>query len=128
MSGYFEGPGPEAEWRAFLAEGRFMIQRSASSGAAVFYPRTIAPGTGAADLEWVEAAGTGTVHATTCTRQRPEKGGDYNISIVELDEGPRLMTRVDGVAPDAVRIGMRVKARIAEVGGALNVVFDVVEG
>ncbi|MEL6482614.1 MAG: OB-fold domain-containing protein, partial [Pseudomonadota bacterium] len=67
------------------------------------------------------------VYATTCTRQRPEKGGDYNIALVDLDEGPRLMTRVEGVAADAVAIGMRVKARIAEVGGAPNVVFDVVE-
>ncbi|MEM7528525.1 MAG: OB-fold domain-containing protein [Pseudomonadota bacterium] len=127
MSVYFEGPGPEARYRAYLAEGRFMIQRSASSGAYVFYPRTLAPGTGMPDLEWVEPSGMGTVYATTCTRQRPEKRGDYNISLVALDEGPRLMTRVDGVAPDAVRIGMRVKARIAEVGGEPNVVFDVVE-
>ncbi|MEL6208812.1 MAG: OB-fold domain-containing protein [Pseudomonadota bacterium] len=127
MSGYFDGPGPEAQYRAYLAEGRFMIQRSSSSGAYVFYPRTLAPGTGEQDLEWVEASGMGTVYATTCTRQRPEKGGDYNIALVDLDEGPRLMTRVEGVAADAVAIGMRVKARIAEVGGAPNVVFDVVE-
>lgn len=121
-----DAKGPEAEWRAFLAEGRFMIQRG-PSGAHVFYPRVAAPGSGEAPLEWVEASGMGTVYATTCTRQRPEKGGDYNISLVDLDEGPRMMTRVEGVAADAVVIGMRVKARIAEVGGEPNVVFDVQE-
>ncbi|MEM7500300.1 MAG: OB-fold domain-containing protein [Pseudomonadota bacterium] len=128
MSVYFDGPGPEARFRAYLAEGKFMIQRSAGSGEHVFYPRTLAPGTGAQDLEWVEPSGMGTVYATTCTRQRPEKGGDYNISLVDLDEGPRMMTRVEGVAADAVTIGMRVKARIAEIGGEPNIVFDVVEG
>ncbi|HEX5535954.1 MAG TPA: zinc ribbon domain-containing protein, partial [Sphingobium sp.] len=38
---------PEAEWRAHLAEGRFMIQRSRSTGGYVFYPRVAEPGTGA---------------------------------------------------------------------------------
>lgn len=120
-------PGPEAAFRAFLAEGKLMIQRSASTGAYVFYPRVALPGTGARDLAWVEASGLGTVYATTVTRQRPNPDGssaDYNIAIVELDEGPRLMSRVEGVAPDKVAIGLRVKARIAEVDGAPNIVFD----
>lgn len=124
MSDYFDGPGPEAQFKAFLAEGKFMIQRSASSGAHVFYPRTVAPGTGTADLEWVEASGTGTVYATTVNRQRPEKGGDYNIALIDLTEGPRMMARVEGVAPDAVTIGMAVKARIGEMAGEPAVIFD----
>jgi hypothetical protein len=120
-------PGPEAEFRAFLAQGRFMLQKSASTGAFVFYPRVAAPGSGARDLVWVEASGFGTVYATTVTRQRPNPDGsraDYNIALIELDEGPRLMSRVEGIAPEAVTIGMRVKARIAEVDGAPGLVFD----
>jgi hypothetical protein len=120
-------PGPEAAFRAFLAEGRFMIQKSASSGAHVFYPRVAAPGTGEADLEWVEASGMGTVYATTVTRLKPNPDGtpaDYNIAIVTLDEGPRMMSRVEGIAPAEVTIGLRVKARIATVDGAPNIVFD----
>lgn len=124
MSEYFDGPGPEAQFKAFLAEGKFMIQRSASTGAHVFYPRTVAPGTGTADLEWVEASGTGTVYATTVNRQRPEKGGDYNIALIDLTEGPRMMARVEGVAPDAVTVGMAVTARIGEMAGEPAVIFD----
>lgn len=119
--------GPEAAFRAFLAEGRFMIQRSASTGAHVFYPRVAAPGTGETDLDWVEASGMGTVYATTVTRQKPNPDGssaDYNIAIITLDEGPRMMSRVEGMAPDKVAIGLRVKARIATVDGAPNIVFD----
>ncbi|MDW8445181.1 MAG: zinc ribbon domain-containing protein [Acetobacteraceae bacterium] len=63
--------GPEAQFRAFLAEGRLMLQRSRSTGRYVFFPRVAAPGTGERDLEWVEASGLGTVYATTVTRQRP---------------------------------------------------------
>ncbi|MGF1502831.1 MAG: Zn-ribbon domain-containing OB-fold protein [Paracoccaceae bacterium] len=128
MSDPSETPGPEARFRAFLAEGRFMIQRSASTGAFVFYPRVAVPGSGATDLDWVEASGLGTVHATTVTRQRPEKGGDYNIALVDLDEGPRMMARVDGLPPEEVRIGLRVRARIGEAGGIPAVVFIPAEG
>jgi len=124
MSDTFDGPGPEARFKAYLAEGKFMIQRSASTGAHVFYPRTINPGTGEADLEWVEASGEGTVYATTVTRQRPEKGGDYNIALIDLAEGPRMMARVEGIAPDAVTIGMKVKAKIGEAGGEPAIVFE----
>ncbi|HLT76165.1 MAG TPA: OB-fold domain-containing protein [Ferrovibrio sp.] len=115
------GPGPEAEYRAFLSQGRFMIQRSVSTGQYVFYPRVAAPGSGATDLEWVEASGLGRIYSITVNRART---GDYNIALVELDEGPRLMTRIEGV--ETAAIGTRVRARIAELGGEPAVVFDVV--
>ena len=126
MSGYFDGPGPEAVFRAHLGQGRFMIQRSASTGAHVFYPRLVAPGTGEADLEWVEASGEGTVHATTVNRRRPEKGGDFNVALIDLAEGPRMMSRVVGIDPEAVAIGMKVRAKIDELNGAPAVLFEPV--
>ena len=121
---YFSGLGPEAQFKAFLAEGKFMIQRSASNGHYVFYPRTITPCSGLADLEWVEASGAGTVYATTTTRRRPEQGGDYNIALINLAEGPRMMARVDGVAPDQVTIGMKVTARVGEIDGETAVIWS----
>jgi uncharacterized OB-fold protein len=124
MTDTFHGQGPEAAWRGFLAQGKFMIQRSASTGRHVFYPRVAVPGTGETDLEWVEASGRGTVYATTCTRQRPEQGGDYNIALIDLEEGPRMMARVEGVAPDAVTIGMRVRAKIGTLAGEPAVIFE----
>ena len=104
---------PTATYFRNLAEGRFMIQRSPSSGEWVFYPRMVAPRSGATDMEWVEPSGRGTVYATTVKRSKPP-GADVNIAIVELDEGPRLMTHVQGLAPDEVRIGMRVRALIVD--------------
>ncbi|MEO0683381.1 MAG: OB-fold domain-containing protein [Pseudomonadota bacterium] len=118
-----DAPGPEAEFRAHLAQGRFMLQRSAATGAYMFPPRTAAPGTGARDLEWTPASGKGVVYATTVSRRRPEQGGPVNIALIELAEGPRMMSRVDGVAPEDVAIGMPVRARIEEVLGDLAVVW-----
>ena len=113
---------PEIEWRAHLAEGRFMIQRSRSTGGHVFYPRVAEPGTGAQDLEWVEASGQGTVHAVTVVRKK-DPNDSYNVVLVDLAEGPRLMSRVDGIAPDAVMIGMSVRANIIDEGGQPLLVF-----
>ena len=104
---------PEQEYFAHLAEGRFMLQRSASTGGYVFYPRVAEPGTGATDLEWVEASGRGMVYASTVVRQRPP-ADDYNVVLVDLAEGPRMMSRVDGLRPDEVRIGLRVRARVLQ--------------
>ncbi len=124
MSGYFDGPGPEAIFRAHLAEGRFMIQRSASTGFHVYYPRVMMPCSGEADLEWVEASGEGTVYATTVNRRRPEKGGDFNVALIDLAEGPRMMSRVVGIEPEAVTIGMKVRAKIDDLNGAPAVLFE----
>ena len=76
--------GPEEQFRAGLAEGRFMIQRSRSTGAYVFYPRPFVPGTGETDLEWVEASGEGTVHSTTVNRRSPEKGGSPTYRAADI--------------------------------------------
>lgn len=112
------GPGPEAEYRAHLQAGRFMIQRSRSTGTHNFYPRIAIPGTGEQDLEWVAVSGLATVYAITVNRARD---GAYNLALVDLDEGPRMMTRIDGV--ETVPIGARVRARIIEANGAPLVVF-----
>jgi uncharacterized protein len=112
--------GPEAQYRAYLAEGRFRIQRSRSTGQHVFYPRVAAPVSGATDLEWVDASGFGTVYSITVNRS---KEGSYNIALVQLDEGPRLMSRIEGV--ETAAIGTRVKARIVAIGENPAVVFDV---
>ncbi|MDT4842121.1 hypothetical protein D3C85_683870 [compost metagenome] len=103
---------PESDYQRFLAEGRFMLQRSRQTGAYVFYPRVAQPGTGDTDLEWVEASGRGVVYSTTVVRQRPPTP-NYNVALIDLEEGVRMMSRVEGVAPEEVRIGMVVQAKIA---------------
>jgi uncharacterized OB-fold protein len=115
--------GPEARFRAYLDQGKFMIQRSKSSGRYVFYPRVAAPGTGETDLEWVEASGHGTVYSTTVVRNRPEKGGDYNVALIDLEEGPRMMSRVVDIEPSAIEIGMKVRAKVGELDGKPQVLF-----
>ncbi len=115
--------GPEAHWRAALAEGRFLLQRSGGDGNYIFPPRTMAPGSGRDDLEWVAASGQGTVYSVTVISPRPPLD-PYNVVLVELDEGPRVMSRIEGIAAAEVVIGMRVKARIGEDSGEPILLFD----
>jgi uncharacterized OB-fold protein len=115
-------PGVLARHQALLAEGRFLIQRCGACSKHVYYPRSLCPHCGAEEPAFVEPSGTGTVYAVTTVRRKPDAGGDYNVSVIELDEGVRLMSRVDGVAPGDVRIGHRVRARVADA----LLVFDLI--
>lgn len=106
--------GPEKQYLDKLAAGRFEIQRCAGCGKHVFYPRVLCPHCGAERLDWVAPSGRGTVYSTTIVRRKPADGGDYNVCLVDLAEGPRMLSRVVTVSPDQVRIGMAVAARIAD--------------
>ena len=106
---------PLATYIDHLKRGELGYQFSPSLGRAVFYPRVVAPVTGAADLEWQVSKGLGTVHATTVVH--PREGEPYNVCLVDVDEGFRLMSRVEDIAPRDVRIGMRVKFRVHQPAG-----------
>ncbi|MDB5970245.1 MAG: hypothetical protein JWQ90_2695 [Hydrocarboniphaga sp.] len=114
---------PERQYREFLAQGRFMIQRARGSGRYIFYPRVAEPVTGDTDLEWVEVSGRGTVYSTTLVRKKPPEPS-YNIALIDLAEGPRMMSRVIGLAPGDVRIGMAVLAAVIDDDGTPLVVFE----
>lgn len=114
--------GPEEYWHVALAEGRFLLQRSCSSGKTVFPPRAMEPGSGARDLEWIEAKEGGTVYACTVVYP-PAPKSPYNVVLVDLEEGARIMGRVDDIPPELVCIGLRVRAEIVSEEGNAFVVF-----
>ena len=116
---------PAAFWRAALAEGRILLQRPKGGGRCFFPPRIAAPGSGETDLEWIESAGRGTVYSVTWISRKPPAEA-YNVAIVELDEGPRLMSRIEDALPEALVIGQRVIADIVTEDGAPLIVFRTV--
>ena len=106
---------PLAVYQAYLEKGELAYQWSPEAGSAVCYPRVICPFTGGDRLEWRVSAGIGTVYATTVTH--PREGAPYNVALIDCDEGFRLMSRVEDIGPEAVKIGMRVKFRVHRPGG-----------
>ena len=63
--------------------------------------------------------GLGTVHSITVNRSRD---GAYNVALIDLAEGPRMMSRIEGV--ETLPIGAQVRARIATAAEEPVVVFD----
>jgi uncharacterized protein len=98
-----------------LERGELVYQFSPDAGKAVFYPRVLCPFTGGQRLEWRVSKGLGTVHATTVVY--PADGKPYNVALVDCDEGFRLMSRVEDIAPEQVKIGQRVRLRVHKPGG-----------
>ena len=123
-----EPQGVQAFHQLELNAGRFLIQRCDSCGKHVYFPRESCPHCGSAALEWTQPQGTGTVYAVTTVRRKPAEGGDLNVVLVDLDEGVRLMSRVDSLPADQVRIGQRVQARVQVKDGRGLVLFDAIQG
>lgn len=92
-------------------KGQLAYQVCTDDNAVIFFPRLVAPGSGSTNLEWRVSKGLGTVYATTTTH--PVKGDPYNVALIDVDEGFRMMSRVEDMASDDVKVGMRVKMRMA---------------
>jgi hypothetical protein len=122
------GDAPGAKFESFLKAGELRLQCCRECGKQIYFPRTLCPYCGSNALEWRLASGRGTVYSTTIVRQKPERGGDYNVAIVELAEGARLLSRVQDIAPAEVRIDMAVTAVIGELNGTLLVLFRPATG
>lgn len=99
---------PLGTYLEHLKKGELAYQVTAS-GEAVFYPRVVAPVTGG-DLDWRVSKGLGTVYSTTVVHYRDEP--PLNVVLIDMDEGFRLMSRVEDIDPMHVKIGMRVKFRV----------------
>jgi len=106
---------PLGRWLQHLGKGELAYQFSPEANRAVFYPRVICPFTGSDKLEWRISKGVGTVHATTVVH--PQQGEPYNVALIDMDEGFRMMSRVEDIRPTDVRIGMRVRFRVHQPGG-----------
>ncbi len=120
--------GPDSTFRKGLSKGQINLQQCDGCSRSIFFPRVLCPHCGGMSLTWHRASGAGEVHTTTTVRRRPESGGDYNVCMIELAEGVRMMSRVDGIAPADVRIGMKITAFAGEIDGTPAVLCKPAEG
>jgi len=115
-------PTPTAQpfWDA-LAEHKIRIQYSPSAQRFVFYPRVLAPGTLADDLQWQEISGAGSLYTYTVAH-RPvaphfADGVAHIPAIAQWDEGPRFATEIVNAEPEELRVGMRIRPVFVDVPG-----------
>jgi len=124
----FSGPGPDQIYSDFLRKDIFSLPLCQDCHEFHFYPRVVCPHCGGFNLEWKTLSGKGEVYSTTTIRRKPERGGNYNVCHVTLEEGPRLMSRVEGVDSLDVKIGDQVTAVINKDGDDPFIVFVPAEG
>jgi len=95
------------------SEGELLLQRCRDCGHLQHYPRSLCVRCWSHDLDWQQAAGTGTVWTYTVVAipGHPAWGPHvpYVLALVELDEGPRLMTNIVDCPPDTVYCGQAVR-------------------
>ena len=95
------------------------LQRCGSCGRFVFFPRALCPFCFSDALTWAPVSGRGVVHAFTVPHRHPSPAFQpdlpYVVALVELEEGPRLMTNLIDVPPDPAQIA---------VGMPVEVVYD----
>lgn len=119
--------GVEQTYFHALAQGMWRVPRCGVCGLAVFYPRQICPHCGGAQFDWFEPSGRGVIYSTTTVHRSPEAGGDYNVCVVDLEEGFRMMSRVEDAPATRPRIGDAVRAVVRAHGDANRVVFSLDE-
>lgn len=97
-------------WQA-AAEQRLLLPRCRACARVHHHPRGLCPYCWSSDLDWVEAAGTGEVVTFSVVHQPPSPAFSvpYVLAVVELREGPRMMTNIIDVDPAHVTVGMAVE-------------------
>jgi uncharacterized OB-fold protein len=124
-------PEPTPETQPFwdgCARGELMLQRCRECGEPYFYPRPICPACGSTDVEWFTASGAATLYSYVINH-RPargfEDGGPYAIAVVELAEGPRMMTNIVGVpnTPEDLILDMALQVTFEQRGDIALPVF-----
>jgi len=117
-------PEPTPETQPFwdgCARGELMLQRCRDCGKPYFYPRPICPSCGSTDVEWFTASGQATLYSYVINH-RPARGfeadGPYAIAVVELAEGPRMMTNIVGIpnTPEDLVLDMALQVTFEQRG------------
>jgi uncharacterized protein len=89
------------------ARRELLVQRCTTCGGHQLYPRPFCVRC-QGEVEWVRASGRGTVHSIVTVHLQPLPGLEppYDVALVELDEGPRLLANPE---PGTCAIGDRVQ-------------------
>jgi uncharacterized protein len=96
---------PEAKpyWDA-LNERKLMLPKCGECGHTFFYPRIQCPACHSRSVGWVQASGRGRLHAFGIAYQTFNKAykvpPPYVLAMIELEEGPRVLSNLINVTPD----------------------------
>ena len=109
-------------WRENKSRYNMIGAKCGSCGKTYFPPRDLCPECGRKSLGKMEPfkfSGKGTVYSTTLVHEAHEQYDmlkPYNLALIELDEGSRILGQIIDSEPSEIMIGTRVKSTLRKLG------------
>lgn len=125
------GPAPTAVsmpfWQA-AKQGELRLQHCGACQQWVFYPRVICPHCWSEDLSWKQASGRAHLRSFTVVH-RPghpawTPAAPYVLAIVQLAEGPTMLTQVISPTAEHLSIGMGLQVSFQPIGDYVLPFFE----
>ena len=111
-------------WEA-AKQGELLIAQCAACGKVHHYPRPFCPFCWSTEVHWEEASGRAVLYTYSIVRRNDlapfTERVPYVAGIVELAEGPRVMTDIVEADFDDVHIGMDLQATFVEIADGVTV-------
>jgi uncharacterized protein len=124
----FDLPTTDVETQPYwdgLREGKFLIRHCNACGHDYFYPRPFCPACWSRDVAWKEASGRGTLYTYSVVHVNDlppfHERVPYVAAIVELEEGPRVMTNIEGVPFDELHADMPVSVEYKAISDDVTI-------
>jgi uncharacterized OB-fold protein len=120
-------PTPETQhyWEG-AAAGELRLQICSDCSKTYFPPRPFCPKCGSRAVKVTKASGKAKLHSYVI-HARPAPGFDppYAIAVVELDEGPRMMTNIVGCpqTPEALQLDMALEVTFEKQNDQITLPF-----
>lgn len=115
----------DEEFWANCAKHKLCFQRCKSCSLWRHLPRTMCAKCGSADWEWSESSGRGHIYSWTITHQAslPSFADKvpYAVVVVELDEGVRMVSGVEGIALDEIELDLPVQVSFLAISECMSI-------
>jgi uncharacterized OB-fold protein len=119
----------EPFWAA-AARGELVVPQCSACGLRFFVPEPACPRCFSDTWEYTTTSGRGTVYSVTVVHRTPGAGFEtpFALAIVDLDDGPALLTHVIGCDPAKVEIGMPVRVEFRRLTDEIVLPYFTVDG
>ena len=122
----FPNPTLETEiyWQG-CRDHKLLVQQCASCGNVQFYPRVMCTNCISKDVEWIKASGAGKIKSFTIIHRAISKAYleevPYVVALIELEEGPTIMSNIIDCEPKSLVIGMDVEVTFENWSEAISI-------
>lgn len=120
----YEKPIPEISeetrpyWDGCKAH-RLLLPKCRSCGEVFYFPKGFCPNCLSEDIEWMEASGKGKVHTFSVIQRPPAPSFmpdvPYVVAIIDLEEGPRMMSNIVEATVDDISVDMPVEVVFEDI-------------